>query len=118
MNTVYEGNCHCGRIKFTAEVNIESALRCNCSICIRKNAVMLLAENNSFTLIKGENSLSKYQFNTEIAKHYFCKNCGIYTHHKPRSNPNIIRINAGCIDAIDTLSLARESNINDGAAYQ
>ena len=51
--------------------------------------------------IKGEDNLSMYQFNTMIAKHFFCKICGIYTHHYRRSDPNGAGVNIGCIDEID-----------------
>ena len=52
--------------------------------------------------ISGEENLSFYQFGTNIAKHYFCKNCGIYTHHQRKSDPNGIGVNIGCIDEIDS----------------
>ena len=100
----YSGRCHCGAISFsfTHEV-IESGLRCNCSICKRKGAVM-----SDFTLSPGqltihatESDLGMYQFDTKIAKHYFCKICGIYPFHQTFIKPGEYRINLGCIDAID-----------------
>ena len=55
----------------------------------------------NFNLTKGETSLSLYQFNSNIAKHYFCKKCGIYTHHNRKSDPNGMGVNLGCIDQLD-----------------
>lgn len=68
-----------------------------------------------FTLTSGEDSLHLYQFNTKIARHYFCGNCGIYTHHNPRSNPAMTRVNAGCLEGVDPLAL--ECGLVDGASF-
>ena len=76
---------------------------------------MLAGEEGSFKLLSGADSISLYQFNTQVAEHYFCQHCGIYTHHKPRSNPAIFRVNAGCIDAIDVYAL--DVGLNDGASF-
>ena len=107
--------CHCGAIE--AEINIsknfEKILRCNCSICKRKGAVMAMAKNEDFKIIKGLDKLSLYQFHTKVANHYFCSICGIYTHHNPRSNPLMTGFNLGCIDEIDTFSL-KKIFVNDG----
>ena len=75
---------------------------------------MLAGEEGSFVLLTGADALSKYQFGTDVAEHYFCKHCGIYTHHKPRSNPKIFRVNAGCIDTIDTAQIS--AGLFNGAA--
>ena len=55
----------------------------------------------NFTLTKGEEYLILYQFNSNIAKHYFCKKCGIYTHHNRKSDPNGMGVNLGCVDELD-----------------
>jgi hypothetical protein len=52
-------------------------------------------------IVKGEEKLSLYQFDTKEAEHYFCSVCGIYTHHKRRSNPNQYGINLGCLEGVD-----------------
>ncbi len=100
--------CHCG--VFEAEANIPDVgfgkiVRCNCSICKRKNAFMGMVKNEDFRVKKGEDQLTMYQYHTNIAKHYFCSKCGIYTHHNPRSAPHMTGINLGCIDDIDTTKL-------------
>lgn len=101
----FRGTCHCGRIKFELSADLTQAVRCNCSICQRKGTPMLLAAENSFKLIEGAEFLTLYQFNTMVAKHYFCKICGIYTHHNPRSNPALTRVNVGCLEGVDPLQL-------------
>jgi len=96
--------CHCGAIEAEINVpeNLEKVLRCNCSLCKRKGAVMSMVKNDDFKIIKGEDKLSQYQFHTKVAKHYFCSICGIYTHHNPRINPAMTGFNLGCIENIDT----------------
>ncbi len=111
----YQGACHCGVVQFEVIADTASALRCNCSLCKRKGAVMLAGEEGSFKLLSGMDSVSLYQFNTQVAEHYFCSHCGIYTHHKPRSNPAIYRVNAACIDVIDINTLT--VGLNDGASF-
>ena len=76
-------------------------MRCNCSICKKKGSIMAAIDLKNLKIVEGEEYLSMYQFNTNVAKHYFCKKCGIYTHHQRRSNPNEFAINVGCIDDLD-----------------
>ena len=94
------GSCHCGTVRFEVDSGIEEYRRCNCSICRRKGAVMVTAKKEDFRIVAGEANLSLYQWNTNTARHYFCKTCGIYTHHLRRSAPQY-GYNLGCIDGID-----------------
>lgn len=110
----YQGACHCGTVKFEVQTTLSPALRCNCSMCRRKGTVMATVAPEHFTLLAGEDQLLLYQFNTRVAKHYFCKRCGIYTFHRPRSNPNIYRVNVGCLEDVDPFAL--EVALNDGAS--
>ena len=106
--------CHCGEIEAEIYIkNFEKFIMCNCSICKRKGAIMSLVKNEDFKILKGENKLKLYQFHSNIAKHYFCSKCGIYTHHNPRSNPKLTGINIGCLDEIDTFKI-KDVSIIDG----
>ena len=107
--------CHCGAIEAEIDVkeNLEKLLRCNCSLCKRKGAIMSIVKNETFKITKGADKLKLYQFHTKVAKHYFCSICGIYTHHNPRSNPAMTGFNLGCLDEIDTFAL-KNVLINDG----
>lgn len=95
----YQGGCHCGAIRFafecTSEVEVE---RCNCSICNMVGFLHLILPKSQFTLVQGEQHLTEYTFNTGVAKHFFCKECGVKPFYVPRSNPDGISINARCID--------------------
>ena len=108
--------CHCGEVE--AEVNIpekgfEKIMRCNCSICKRKGYIIGVIGPDDFKLLKGEELLTLYQFNTKTAQHYFCKVCGIHTHNRPRINPKIYGINVACIDDIDVFKF-KDVLVNDG----
>jgi hypothetical protein len=100
--------CHCGLIEaeIGAAVNeLAKIVKCNCSICKRKNATMGMVKNEDFKITKGKDKLKLYQYHTKVAKHYFCSECGIYTHHNPRSNLAMTGFNLGCVDEVDLASL-------------
>ena len=67
----YQGSCHCHSVKFEIESNLEKIVQCNCSICIRRNAKMIMIPKENFKLLEGSKDLSLYQFNTDMAKHFF-----------------------------------------------
>ena len=110
--------CHCGDVEAKINIpdNFEKVLRCNCSICKRKGAIMSMVKNEDFKIIKGEDKLNLYQFHSKVAKHYFCSNCGIYTHHNPRSNPSMTGFNIGCIDEVNSFEMENIS-VNDGSNH-
>jgi hypothetical protein len=74
---------------------------------------MSMVKNEDFKIIKGKDKLKLYQFHTKVAKHYFCSNCGIYTHHNPRANPAMTGFNLGCIDEMNIFDL-KDVAVNDG----
>lgn len=107
----YQGSCHCGNVKFEIDWAADFVVQCNCSICARKNAKMALVPETQFKLIEGEEEVSMYQFNKKLAKHYFCKTCGIYTHHRPRTKPDFYGINTGCLEGVDLSEVSlKEAN--------
>lgn len=101
----HHGSCHCGVIRFTVQADLEVGVMCDCSICKRKSAVMALIEPEQFKLETGQDNLSCYQFNTKLAEHYFCKTCGIYTHHKRRTSQGM-GVNIGCLEGITANDLS------------
>ena len=107
--------CHCNAVE--AEINIsgnlDKILRCNCSVCKRKGAVMSMVKNEDFKIVKGEDKLKLYQFHTKVAKHYFCSNCGIHTHNRPRSNPKIYGVNIACVEGVKPFEI-ENIPVNDG----
>ncbi|WP_281992559.1 GFA family protein [Sulfitobacter geojensis] len=95
-------SCHCGAVTLTATLpyGFTDAARCTCSFCARRQAAAVTATTASVTVTKGADDLSVYSWNTHTARHYFCKICGIYTHHQRRSDPAQCGINLGCIDGV------------------
>jgi len=95
----YSGGCHCRAIRFEVEApEAIEAVDCNCSVCAMTGFVHLIVPKSNFTLLQGENKLSTYTFNSRIAKHTFCKTCGIKPFYTPRSNPDGIDVNVRCLD--------------------
>ena len=107
--------CHCGGVEIEANIPepLEKIVRCNCSICKRKGAIMTLVNSDDIKILKGQEILKLYQFHSKVAKHYFCSQCGIYTHHNPRSNPTMYGINIGCIEGINSFE-QKDISIIDG----
>jgi hypothetical protein len=110
-----KGSCHCGAVQFEVRTAVTPAARCNCSLCRRKGALMTPAfPVADLTIVSGEDALTLYQFNTKVAKHYFCKHCGIYPFHQTRKDPLLWRANIGCLEGVDAYAL--EAGLNDGAS--
>jgi hypothetical protein len=115
---LYQGQCHCGAVKFSFEhAPITEGLRCNCSICVRKGALMsnFFLSPDALTIDAAAGQIGLYQFASKVAKHHFCKTCGIYTFHETKRKPGHYRVNLGCIDVLDTLNMPVV--IADGAAF-
>jgi len=97
--TTHKGGCHCGRVRF--EVDAPSTIAahdCNCSICTKSGYLHLLVAADAFRLLRGEDALRTYTFNTGVAKHRFCGHCGVKSFYVPRSHPNGISVNVNCLD--------------------
>lgn len=99
----YAGGCHCGAVRFSVTVNKHEAIECNCSICRKKGFIHLIVPPQQFHLLKGESFLTSYTFNTGVAKHTFCRVCGIHPFYRPRSHPHSFDVNLRCLDE-DVLS--------------
>ncbi|XUW92002.1 GFA family protein [Burkholderia sp. M6-3] len=116
MNThLLKGSCHCGAVKFEVNTPVSPAARCNCSLCRRKGALMTPPFTaDQLTIKQGEDALTLYQFNTRVAKHFFCKHCGIYPFHQTRKDPKLWRVNIGCLEGVDPYTL--DAGLSDGAS--
>jgi hypothetical protein len=97
----FQGSCHCGAVRFEIETDFPELTTCDCSICKKKNALMVKVHESKFRLIAGEEALTEYQFHTKTARHYFCKVCGIYPFHRKRVTPDNLGINVNCLDGAD-----------------
>ncbi len=109
----YHGSCHCGAVKFEVDAEISQLDRCNCSICTKKGGVFIRVPGDRFRLLQGEDDLNLYRFNKKIAKHYFCKHCGIHPFAHPRSMPELYLINVRCLDDFDLETDSYDVNLFD-----
>ena len=99
------GSCHCGLVKFRLKTDIGYSVSCDCSICKRRGTIMVRCDASDLDIIEGKEHLRLYRFNSNIAEHYFCSRCGIYTFHKMRKLPGKFAVNSGCLEGVDVLSL-------------
>ena len=113
-----QGSCHCGAVYFEVVLpdGLQELRRCNCSMCRRRGAVAGSVALDGLRVTKGEEKLSLYQFNTMTAEHYFCSICGIYTHHKRRSNRGQFGFNVACLEGVDPFELG-EIPVVDGVNH-
>ena len=110
---VHKASCHCGAVELEVSLpdGLQDLRRCDCSMCRRRGAIAAAVPLSGIRIAKGEHFLTLYQFHTNTAKHYFCKVCGIYTHHQRRSNPEEYGLNVACLEGINPLK------VNDVPTY-
>ncbi len=95
----YQGSCHCGKIQFEVEApEALECLECNCSICSKLGYLHLVVPQSRFRLLSGEDAIATYTWNTGVAKHTFCKYCGVKPFYVPRSNPDGYSVNVRSLD--------------------
>jgi hypothetical protein len=100
------GGCHCGAVAFEVLAPDEIEVKeCNCSICSRVGFLHYIVPKSRFRLLRGQNALTTYTFNTGTAKHCFCSICGVKSFYIPRSHPDGYSINFRCLDARDFASV-------------
>jgi len=109
----FNGSCHCGAIQFSFEAEpITRGIRCNCSFCAKRGAMVSLVPGEKFQLDVKDGALNFYQFGKKQAKHYFCRNCGIHTFSETTRRPGQYIVNLACVDGVDTSAL--ETTFFDG----
>ena len=117
MLQTYEGGCHCGQVRIRVQADLAQISECNCSICTKKGILHLVVPLDQFTLLQGQDALTTYQFGTNVAKHTFCRHCGIHAFYVPRSDPDKVSVNARCLDGIDAAAL-HASRCFDGRNWE
>jgi hypothetical protein len=101
----HEGGCHCGKVRFSVALELDEALACNCSICSKKGYLHWIVPRSAFSLLSGEEDLTDYRFNTGVARHLFCRHCGVHSFYVPRSDPDKIDVNVRCLDDVELSTL-------------
>lgn len=117
----HRGGCHCGRVRFEVDASARiEALQCNCSICRMTGFLHLIVPAHRFRLLQGKDDLTEYTFNTGVAKHRFCRVCGVKSFYVPRSHPDGIDVNVHCLESgtIETVSVILFDDANREANMQ
>ena len=99
----YQGSCHCGRVAYEVEGEVDSAMACNCSICSRKGSLLWFVPRDKLRLLTPDEDASTYLFNKHVIKHRFCANCGIHPFGEgvdPKGNA-IAAVNIRTLEAFD-----------------
>ncbi len=103
------GGCHCRAVRFEAALAANMRVQaCNCSICAMTGFIHAIVPEARFRLISGEAQLTTYAFNTGLARHIFCRICGVKSFYRPRSNPDGWSVNVRCLDPVEDLSFQIE----------
>jgi len=109
----HRGGCHCGCVAFEVDAPATlDVLECNCSICRMTGFLHLIVPAARFRLLRGEDDLTEYRFNTGVAKHRFCRVCGVKSFYVPRSHPDGIDVNVRCL-APDMVAALRVAAFDD-----
>jgi hypothetical protein len=109
MLKTYQGSCHCGAVRFEADLDLtQSTYRCNCSICRRTRFWPAVAREDGFRLLAGESELTQYLFNTRKNQHYFCRHCGVRAFGIGTETPigRMFGVNLGCLHDVSDEQLA------------
>ncbi len=118
INEYHKLTCHCGFVELELHLpnGLENPRRCDCSMCRRRGAVVASVSLDNLKIVKGEDKIKLYQFNTMTAKHFFCSECGIYTHHQRRSNPSQYGFNVACLEGVNPFDI-QNVPVNDGVNH-
>ena len=102
-----KASCHCGAVELevTLAQGVDRAHRCDCSFCARRQAANVSVRVGDLRVVRGADRLTLYTWGTHTAQHWFCSVCGIYTHHRRRSNPREFGVNVGCLEGVNPRDL-------------
>lgn len=106
-NKTHHGGCHCGAVRFQADIDLEQpVISCNCSICSRTGTLLSFVPPDSFKLEKGEENLTDYQFNKKVIHHLFCRTCGVRSFGRGQGPKGpMIAVNTRCLDDVEVGAL-------------
>jgi hypothetical protein len=101
MKQTYRGRCHCGKIRFEVDADLDHVRVCDCSICRARGALNHRVKEGDIRVLTPLGEMSVYQWNTRQAKDYFCPVCGILPFRRPRNGADIWTVNVRCLEGVD-----------------
>ncbi len=98
----YPGGCHCGQVRFEADIDLATVYACNCSMCSKMGWRLSFVPESDFRLLQGQEALTDYQFNKKHIHHYFCRNCGVrpFGHGHDGTGKHMYSVNVRCLDGV------------------
>ena len=104
---IHQGSCHCGRIAFEVEGEIQQLMECNCSHCSRKGYLLWFVPREQLRLATPEGDLATYTFNKHVIKHHFCATCGCapFGFGKDPKGVDTVAVNIRCLSELDRSKL-------------
>ena len=99
----YRGSCHCGKVTYEVEGDIQETYSCNCSLCSRRGSLLWFAPRDKFKLLSGQDDLTTYTFNKHVIQHQFCSRCGIqsFALGQDRNGNKMAAINIRCLEGFE-----------------
>ena len=106
---IYQGSCHCGRIRYEVEGELGPVIECNCSHCSRKAYLLWFVPRDKLTLKTPAAEMATYHFNRHVIAHHFCPNCGCapFGFGSDREGKPTAAINVRCLEGVEIADLER-----------
>ena len=108
MKKTYHGSCHCGEVRFQADIDLaQGTFKCNCSICFKTRAWLAPVAEADFRLLAGDGGQQDYQFGKKRLHHPFCRTCGVraFSRGTDKAGKASYAVRVNCLDDVDAADL-------------
>ena len=104
----YQGGCHCGKVRFSVDLDLSSPITCNCSYCSKRGSILAFTPEQNFSLEQGADDLTEYRFNSKTIEHLFCASCGMesFARGAMPDGTRMVAINVRCLEGVDLDSIS------------